>query len=115
VTDERRTRILQIADELEAEGLPATNSAVYSRALGHRGHVVQVMRDRRAARVEAGGTVAVEEEDESDEEMEPSSAVLQEDLDQLVHSYDAWHLALERLWQIEQDGPLSEANYSRKQ
>jgi hypothetical protein len=34
---------------------------------------------------------------------------------QLEHSYDAWHLALERLWEIEQEGPLSEQNFSRKQ
>jgi hypothetical protein len=41
--------------------------------------------------------------------------VLAEDLRQLEASYEAWHLALERLWEIEQDGPLSEANFSRKQ
>ena len=28
---------LAIADELEVEGPPATNSAVYARAIGHRG------------------------------------------------------------------------------
>jgi hypothetical protein len=116
MTDERRQRILAIADELESQGLVATNSAVYSRALGHRGHVVQVMKARRAARLEAGGVLVAEEEDEVDGESSwPSAAVLQEDLDQLVHSYDAWHLALERLWEIEHDGPLSEASYSRKQ
>ena len=36
MTPERRERILAIADELEAQGLPATNSSVYARALGHR-------------------------------------------------------------------------------
>jgi hypothetical protein len=115
MTDERRQRILQIADELESQGLVATNSAVYSRALGHRGHVVAVMRDRRAARLDAGGVLVAEEEDDEAETTETPAAVLAEDLEQLTHSYDAWHLALERLWQIEQDGPLSESNFSRKQ
>src|SRR4029453_11579183 len=46
---------------------------------------------------------------------ETPAGVLAEDLAQLAHSYDAWHLALERLWEIEQDGPLSEANFARKQ
>jgi hypothetical protein len=117
MTPERKQRILAIADELEAQGLPATNSSVYSRVLGHRGHVVAVMRDRRQQAAQAGGVTVMDipDEDEEGEEREPSAAVLQEDLDQLVHSYDAWHLALERLWEIEQDGPLSEANFSRKQ
>jgi hypothetical protein len=117
MTDERKARILAIADELEAAGLPATNSAVYSRALGHRGHVVQVMKARRAARLEAGGVLVAEEEaDESEEETtETPASVLAEDVRELESSYDAWHLALERLWQIELDGPLSEANFSRKQ
>src|SRR4029453_1240092 len=118
MTDERRQRILQIADELEAEGEVATNSAVYARALGHRGHVVTVMKARRAERVAAGGVLGAEEEgDEApeDEMPETPAVVLAEDLAQLAHSYDAWHLALERLWEIEQDGPLSEANFARKQ
>jgi hypothetical protein len=117
MTEERRQRILQIADELEAAGEVATNSAVYARALGHRGHVVSVMQARRAERVAQGGVLVAEEEEdeEPEEEAETPAAVLQEDLAQLEQSYDAWHLALERLWQIEQDGPLSEANFSRKQ
>ena len=62
MTDERRQRILAIAEELESQGLLATNSSVYARALGHRGHVVQVMKARRAARAEAGGVAVAEEE-----------------------------------------------------
>ena len=60
----------------------------------------------------------LEDEDEPEVDLESSltpASVLQEDLTQLEHSYESWHLALERLWQIEQDGALSEANYSRKQ
>jgi hypothetical protein len=112
MTDERRQRILQVADELEEQGLEATNSAVYSRALGHRGDVVTVMKARRAER--NGGTVAVADA-EDDVIPEPSASELEEDLAQLTASYDAWHLALERLWDIELEGPLSEQNFSRKQ
>ena len=116
MTDERRQRILQIADELEAQGLPATNSAVYAICMGHRGHIVQTLKARRAERAATGGVAVIDEEDEPEEDLaETPAAVLKEDLDQLVHSYDAWHLALERLWEIEADGPLSEANFSRKQ
>jgi hypothetical protein len=119
MTEERRLRILQIADELESQGLLATYSSIYTRELGHRGHVVAVMKQRRAERAEASGVaVAEEEEDETpDEETEAETpaATLQEDLAQLVNSYESWHLALERLWEIEQDGPLSDANFSRKQ
>jgi hypothetical protein len=115
MTDERKARILQVADELEAAGEVATNSKVYALVMGHRGHVVQTLKQRRAERAAAGGVlIAEEEDDESESEAATPAAVLQEDLDQLVHSYDAWHLALERLWEIEQDGPLSEANFSRK-
>ena len=114
MTDERRLRILQIADELEAEGRVATNSAVYSIVMGHRGHVVETLKQRRAERAAQGGVLVAEEEEEpEDETTETPAATLQEDLRELESSYDAWHLALERLWQIEQDGPLSEAN--RKQ
>jgi hypothetical protein len=111
MTPERRQRILDVAAELEAQGQVATNSAVYSRVMGHRGHVVAAMKARRAER--NGGSVAVLDED--DEIPPPSAAELQEDLAQLEQAYDAWHLALERLWEIEQDGPLSEQNFSRKQ
>jgi hypothetical protein len=98
MTPERRERILQIAQELEEQGLEATNSAVYSRVFGHRGDVVAVMRDRRAERGN-GGSVAVEDEDGTagDAEPFPTASELQEDLAQLTASYDAWHLALERL------------------
>jgi hypothetical protein len=37
MTPARIQRILQIAQELEEQGLEATNSAVYARALGPRG------------------------------------------------------------------------------
>jgi hypothetical protein len=113
MTPERRERILQIAHELEDQGLEATNSAVYSRALGHRGDVVQVMKARRAERGNGGSVAVLDAED--DAIPESSAGELQEDLGQLEASYDAWHLALERLWEIEQEGPLSEANFSRKQ
>jgi hypothetical protein len=113
VTDERRQRILDVADELEAQGLPATNSRVYALVMGHRGHVVQVLKARRAERAGTGEVAVLEDEDE--ETPETAAADLQEDLQQLEAAYDAWHLALERLWQIEQDGPLSEANFARKQ
>src|SRR5262245_34156642 len=106
MTPEREARILQIADELEEQGLIATNSAVYARALGHRGDVTQVMKARRASRGE--GNVALLEEDEPEPEILPTAEELQEDLVQLEQSYDTWHLALERLWDIEQEGPLSE-------
>jgi hypothetical protein len=112
MTDERRARILAIAQELEDQGLEATNSAVYSRALGHRGDVVLAMKARRAER--NGGNVAVLEEEEA-EEATPTVSEMEEDLQQLVNSYDAWHLALERLWEIEQEGPLSEQHFARKQ
>jgi hypothetical protein len=114
MTPERRQRILEIADQVEAEGLEATNSLVYSRALGHRGDVVQVMKSRRAEQGN-GGNVAVVDLPEDDDSTAPTVDELAEDLEQLVHSYDAWHLALERLWEIEQEGPLSEANFARKQ
>jgi hypothetical protein len=72
VTDERRQRILQIAQELESQGLPATNSSFYSRALGHMGHVVAVMKERRAQQAAQAGGVAVaevlEEEDEPEDD-----------------------------------------------
>jgi hypothetical protein len=116
MTPERKERILQVADELESQGITATNSAVYAIVMGHRGHVVQTLKQRRAERAAAGGVLVAEEEEDNEEELsETPAAVLQEDLTQLEHSYDAWHLALERLWEIEQDGPLSEANFSRKQ
>ena len=117
MTPERRERILQIANDLESQGLPATNSAVYARALGHRGHVVAVMKQRRAGGARAGGVVVADdpEDDEPEEETETPAATLQQDLKEFESSYDAWHLALEKLWQIEQDGPLSEANFARKQ
>jgi hypothetical protein len=120
MTDERRQRILQIADELESQGLVATNSTVYARALGHRGHVVSLLKQRRAERAAAGGvavlvTEAEDDELEDDELAATPAATMKEDLEQLVNSYESWHLALERLWEIEQDGPLSEANFSRKQ
>jgi hypothetical protein len=114
MTDERRQRILDIAQELEDQGLEATNSAVYSRALGHRGDVVQVMKARRAER--GGSDVAVLEEPDDDPEdaTQTPAAVLAEDLRQLESTYEGWHLALEHLWQQEQDGPLDLAAFSRK-
>jgi hypothetical protein len=112
MTPERRQRILQVADELEAEGLDATNSAVYARVMGHRGHVVQVMKARRAER--GGGSVAVAEEDD-DQIPEPSATELQEDLQQLSDTYEAWHLAWERILDLEQEGPLSDQHFGRKQ
>jgi hypothetical protein len=111
MTDERRERILQVAADLEAEGLEATNSAVYARALGHRGDVVAVMRDRRRER---GGAVAVLDAEEPEADETPAD-VLAEDLHQLESAYEGWHVSLEALWQIETEGPLSEANFSRKQ
>jgi hypothetical protein len=98
MTDERRQRILQIAEELEAAGEVATNSSVYARALGHRGHVVQVMKERRAA---AGGVAVAEAEDEDepvDDSTETPAVVLAEDLRQLEAAYESWHLALEQIW-----------------
>jgi len=111
MTPERRQRILDIAHELEEQGLEATNSAVYSRALGHRGDVVQVMKARRAER---GGGVAVAEDEEPEDAVETPAVVLAEDLRQLESTYEGWHLALEQLWQQEQDGPLDLAAFSRK-
>jgi hypothetical protein len=115
MTNERRARILEVADELEAQGLPATNSAVYARVMGHRGHVVQTLKARRAERAAASGVTVAEDEDEAEEMTETPAAELQEDLQQLEHAYESWHLALERLWELEQDGPLSEAHFGRKQ
>jgi hypothetical protein len=72
MTPERRERILQIAEELENEGLEATNSAVYSRALGHRGDVVQTMKARRA--LLNGGVAVLELEEAPEEDEAPSTA-----------------------------------------
>ena len=112
MTEERRQRILAVAAELEAQGLAATNSAVYARVLGHRQHTVAVMKARRAERAAAGG-VAVMEADEAPETETPAAEVA-EDLQQLEHAYEAWHASLEQLWAVELDGPLSEAQFSRK-
>ncbi len=116
MTDERRERILAVADELEAQGQVASNSAVYAAVMGHRGHVVEVMKARRAERAAASGGVLVAEEEgeDEDEATATEAATLAEDLRQLESAYEAWHLALERLWEVEQDGPLSEAQYGRK-
>jgi hypothetical protein len=112
MTDERRQRILQVADELEAEGLEATNSAVYSRALGHRGDVVTVMKARRAERGN-GGTVAVADDDD-DEIPQPTASELEEDLRQLESSYESLHVSLERIWALDNEGGLDEATFTRK-
>src|SRR4029453_3779600 len=98
MTNERRARILEVADELEAQGLPATNSAVYARVMGHRGHAVQTLKPRTAGGAGAGGG------GEAEGMPETPAAELQEDLQQLEHAYESWHLALERLWELEQDG-----------
>jgi hypothetical protein len=119
MTEERMQRILDVALELEAQGMVATNSAVYARVLGHRGHVSVVMKARRAQ--QNGGAVAVAVADVAEDEAAPDeeapvgvAATLQEDLTQLAYAYDSWHLALERLWAIEQEGPLTETQFGRK-
>jgi hypothetical protein len=112
VPPERRQRILDIADELEAQGMPATNSAVYARALGHRGDVTAVMQERRALRNSGVAVIEGETEEPEGEEMpEPTASEMQEDLQQLESAYAAWHASLEQLWAIEQDGPLSEQQF----
>ena len=118
MTDERRQRILAIADELESQGLTATNSAVYARALGHRGHVVQTLKQRRAAQAALGGVAVVEAEAEEQEaeaeaETETPAVVLAEDLRQLLGAYESWHAALEQIWALEKDGPLDLHTFSR--
>jgi hypothetical protein len=77
------------------------------------GDVVQVMKARRAER---GGDVAVAEDgdEEPEDAVDTPVAVLAEDLRQLESTYEGWHLALEQLWQQEQDGPLDLAAFSRK-
>jgi len=115
MTDERRARILEVAEALEAQGQVASNNAVYAYVMGHRGHVVEVLKARRAQQAaQTGGVVVVEDEDEDEDATTSAAATLAEDLRQLESSYEAWHLALERLWEIEQDGPLSEAQYGRR-
>ena len=115
MTEERRVKILEVAAELEAQGLAATNSAVYARALGHRGHVVAVMKARRAERAAAGGVAVVEdpEDEEPEAETETPAVVLAEDLRQLEAAYESWHLALEQIWALEKDGPLDLHTFSR--
>jgi hypothetical protein len=112
MTEERRQRILRVAQDLEDAGFAATNSAVYSVVMGHRGHVVAVLKARRAARAGEGG-VAVAEEEEEDAPV--TAQEMAEDLQQLEASYESWHLSLEKLWEIEHEGPLSESNFGRKQ
>ena len=115
MTDERRQRILQIADDLESQGLPATNSLVYYRALGYRGDVVTVMKTRRAERVAAGDVAVIEEDEEPEaEEAEIPAAVLAEDLAQLEAAYEGYHLALEKLWDLEREGVWDEAISNRQ-
>jgi hypothetical protein len=113
MTPERRQRILAVADELEAQGLPATNAAVYAICLGHRGHVVQVLKHRRAER-NRGGVTVLEAEEDDEEGYQPSVSELEEDLQQLVSSYESLHLSLERIWELDAEGSLDEATFTRK-
>ena len=114
MTQERRERILQIADELESQGLTATNSSVYARALGYRGHVVATMKQRRAERAALGGVAVVEEEEDAPQETtETPAVVLAEDLRQLESAFESWHASLEQIWVLEHEGPLDERTFSR--
>jgi hypothetical protein len=118
VTDERRQRILQVAAELEAQGLPASNSRVYAICMGHRGHIVQTLKARRAALAAAGGMTAVdipdEDDEPEDEEAETPARVLAEDLRQLEAAYEGFHVALEKLWDLEREGVWDENISSRQ-
>jgi hypothetical protein len=107
MTEERRLRILQIAEELEAEGLKASNSAVYARALGHRGYVVAVMKERRSS--QAGGVA----EPEDEELPEPSAAELAEDLHALDQEYQGLHASLEQVWVLEKEGTVDLPTWKR--
>jgi hypothetical protein len=111
MTDERRERILAIAQELEDQGLIATNSSVYARALGHRGDVVQTMRDRRAAQRLMGGAVDVAEAEEGDDPEAPEATTtiaLATDLRHLEAYYETMHQEWERLVALDQEGALSD-------
>jgi hypothetical protein len=117
MTPERRQRILEVAAELEAQGLPATNSAVYAICMGHRGHIVRTLKERRAQRAAAGGVLVAEEEENDepeDDTTETPAAVLAEDLAQLESAYEGFHLALEKLWALEREGVWDE-NISNRQ
>jgi hypothetical protein len=117
MSPERRQRILDVAAELEAEGQVATNAAVYARVHGHRGHVVATLKARRAERAAAGGVLVAEEEDDNepeDETIEIPASVLAEDLAQLKSAYEGYHLALEKLWDLEAEGVWDE-NISNRQ
>jgi hypothetical protein len=117
MSPERRQRILDVAAELEAAGQVATNSAVYSRVHGHRGHVVQTLKQRRAERAAQGGVLMAEEEEDNEPEDDMTAtpaAVLAEDLEQLASAYDGYHLALEKLWDLEAEGVWDE-NISHRQ
>ena len=46
--------------------------------------------------------------------LSPTSEALQEDLRQLETQYEAWHLALERLWELDQTAPLDEQREIRQ-
>jgi hypothetical protein len=117
MTDERRQRILQIADELESQGLTATNDAVFAKALGHRGDVVQTMKQRRAERAGAGGDVAVLEEDEEGGEVEDlptmSAARLAAQLTQLEAEYKGMYATLESLWALDHAGTVDLSVWNR--
>ena len=119
MTDERRQRILAIAEELESQGLTATNSSVYTRALGHRGHIVAVMKARRAERATAGGVAVIEEPEEeeddcTDEPTETPAVVLANDLHELGEAYKGLHTSLEHIWGLEHEGTTDLATWNRK-
>lgn len=44
----------------------------------------------------------------------PTAEALQDDLRQLETQYEAWHLALERLWELDQKAPLDEQREIRQ-
>jgi len=69
----------------------------------------------KARRAERGGDVAVLEDEEPEDAVETPAAALEEDLHQLESAYASWHVALERLWELEAEGPLSIEAFTRKQ
>jgi hypothetical protein len=113
MTDERRAKIMAMAEELAAaEGKEPSAAAVWARVHGHRPDVQEVMRERKAAQEAAQGGVAVLEEEPA-APAETSAAELAEDLVQLESAYESWHASLEQIWTLEQDGPLDLPTFSR--
>jgi hypothetical protein len=112
MTDEREQYILEVIADLAASGTPPTNPQIYSVVGGHRGDVVQVARDWRAAQRAGGGVVAPDPEDS---ETPPSaSEVLALDLAAHRSRYEGYHSAWEAIAALDAEGELSDAQMDQQ-